>query len=227
MTYVTSVNLVLVMSMSAQARKISKKELGFIHHFIPSSRKINDVILLLHGTGGDENYLLNIGRRISPGAAILSPRGNVFENGSNRFCLRSPNGVFNIDDLKLRTEELADFIIKASERYKFDLNRLSVIGYSNGASIAASVILTHPVIIKRAVLFHPGLPFIPRTPLDLVNNRVLITYGRHDTIVKAGESVELAKLLKQCGANVEIYRHGRDHELVKNEIMTAKRFLES
>jgi phospholipase/carboxylesterase len=213
--------------MGAGTQKKNNKELGFIHHFLPFSKKIKDVILLLHGTGGDENYLLNIGRKISPGAAILSPRGNVFDNGSNRFCLRSTDGVFNIDDVKPRTDELADFIIKASERYKFDLNRLSVIGYSNGASIAAGVILTHPVIIKRAVLFHPGLPFIPRTPPDLVNNRVLITCGRHDTIVKPGESVELAKLLKQCGASVEIYRHGRHHELVKNEIMTAKRFLES
>jgi phospholipase/carboxylesterase len=213
--------------MGAGTHKINNKELGFIHHFMPFSKKIKDVILLLHGTGGDENYLLDIGRKISPSAAILSPRGNVFDNGSNRFCLRSPDGVFNIDDVKLRTEELADFIIKASEHYEFDLNKLSVIGYSNGASIAASVILTHPAIIKRAVLFHPGLPFIPRTPPDLVNNRVLITCGRYDTIVKPGESVELAKLLKQCGASVEIYRHGRHHELAKNEIMTAKRFLES
>jgi phospholipase/carboxylesterase len=213
--------------MCAGTHKINNKELGFIHHFLPSSKKIKDVILLLHGTGGDENYLLNIGRKISPGAAILSPRGNVFDNGLNRFCLRSPDGVFNIDDVKLRTDELAEFIIKASEHYKFDLNRLSVIGYSNGASIAASVILTHPVIIKRAVLFHPGLPFTPRTPPDLLNTRVLITCGKYDTIVKPDESVELAKLLKQCGANVEIYRHGRHHELVKNEIMTAKRFLES
>ena len=215
------------MSMSAQTLQINKKELGFIHHFIPSSRKINEVILLLHGTGGDENYLLNIGRRISPGAAILSPRGNVTENGSTRFCLRSPDGVFNIGDVKLRTEELADFIMKASERYKFDLNRLSVIGYSNGASIAVSVILTHPDIIKRAVLFHPGLPFTPRKPLDLVNKRVLITCGSYDTIVNSDESIELAKLLKQFGANVEIYRHGGDHELEKSEIIAAKRFLKS
>jgi phospholipase/carboxylesterase len=215
------------MSISAQPRKINKKKLGFIHHFIPSSTKINEVILLLHGTGGDENYLLNIGRRIAPGAAILSPRGNVFENGSNRFCLRSPDGEFDVTDVKLRTDELTDFIEKAAKRYKFDVNRLSVIGYSNGASIAAGVILTHPGIIKRAVLFHPGLPLIPQTPLDLANNRVLITCGRYDTIVMPGESLELAKLLKQFGANVEIYRHGRYHELVKNEIMAAKRFLES
>ena len=213
--------------MGAQGLKVNKKELGFVHHFIPSPGKSNEVILLLHGTGGDEDYLVNIGRMIAPGAAILAPRGNVSDNGSNRFCLRSPGGVFDIADLKLRTGELTDFIVKASKHYKFDLSRLSVIGYSNGASIAAAVILTHPGIIRRAVLFHPGLPFIPRTTPDLGNASVLITCGRYDTIVKQGESVELAELLKQYGASVEIYMHGRHHELMKNEIMTAKRFLES
>ncbi len=72
--------------MSVEMHKINDKELGFIHHFIPSSRKLNEVILLLHGTGGDENYLINLGRKISPGAAILTPRGNIFDNGSYRFC---------------------------------------------------------------------------------------------------------------------------------------------
>lgn len=213
--------------MSAQAPKVNNKELGFIHHFIPSSRKINEVILLLHGTGGDENYLLNIGRKISRGAAILSPRGNIFDNGSNRFCLRSPDGVFDIADVKLRTDELTDFILKASKRYKFDVNRLSVIGYSNGASIAAGVILTHPGIIKRGVLFHPGLPLIPEILPDLSSTRALITYGDNDTTVKPGESKALANLLKKCRAQVVVYRHGRHHELEKSEIIAAKRFLES
>jgi predicted esterase len=213
--------------MSVGTHKINDKELGFIHHFIPSSRTIKEVILLLHGTGGDENYLINLGRRISPGAAILTPRGNVFDNESNRFCLRSPDGVFDIDDVKLRTDELTDFIVKASKRYEFDVNRLSVIGYSNGASIAASVILTHPGIIKRVVLFHPGLPLIPQILPDLSYTRALIAYGENDTIVQPDESLELAKLLKHCGANVETYRHGGHHELVKDEIITAKRFLES
>lgn len=213
--------------MSAQKSKLKNREPVFIHHFIPSSRKIDEVILLLHGTGGDENYLLKIGRKISPGASILSPRGNVRDGGSNRFCLRSTDGVFDKEDVKLRTGELADFILDSSRKYKFDLNGLSVIGYSNGASIAAGVILTHPCIIKRCVLFHPALPLIPETLPDLSSIRVLITYGYNDTVVKPGESQALAKLLEQCGASVETFGHGGRHELVKNEIMSAKRFLES
>ena len=105
--------------MGIRTRKIRKKELGFIHNFIPSTKRTNEVILLLHGTGGDEKYLLKIGRRISPGAAVLTPRGNVFDNGSNRFCLRSPDGVFDMADLKLRTDELAKFIRNAAKLYKF------------------------------------------------------------------------------------------------------------
>lgn len=206
---------------------MDKKELGFVHHFIPSSRKIDEVILLLHGTGGDENYLINIGRRISPGAAILTPRGNIFDNGSNRFCLRSPEGVFDIVDIKLRTDELTDFILKASKRYKFDLNSLSVVGYSNGASIAAGVILTNPGVIKRGVLFHPGLPLIPEILPDLSSTRALVTYGDNDTIVKPGESKALANLLKKCRAQVVIYRHSKYHELEESEIGAAKGFLAS
>jgi phospholipase/carboxylesterase len=103
--------------MGVEMHKINDKELGFIHHFIRSSRTIKEVILSLHGTGGDENYLINLGTKISPGAAIPTPRGNVFDNESNRFCLRSPDGVFDIDDVKLRTDEITDFIVKASNRY--------------------------------------------------------------------------------------------------------------
>jgi phospholipase/carboxylesterase len=213
--------------MSTQTRKMSKKELGFVHHFIPSTRKTNEVILLLHGTGGDENYLLNIGRRISPRAAILTPRGNVFDNGSNRFCLRSPDGVFDIADVKLRIDELANFITNAAKRYKFDVNRLSVIGYSNGASIAAGVILTRPGILKRVVLFHPGLPLTPQILPDLSSTRALITYGDNDTVVKPGESQALANLLKKCRARVVVYRHNKHHELEDSEITAAKRFLAS
>jgi predicted esterase len=213
--------------MGTQPRKIGEKELGFIHHFIPSSTKTNEVILLLHGTGGDENYLLDIGRRISPGAAILTPRGNVLDNGSNRFCLRSPDGVYDIADVKLRTDELANFIANAATRYKFDVDRLSVIGYSNGASIAAAVILTHPGIIKRSVLFHPGLPLMPQILPDLSSTRALITYGDNDTIVNPGESQALANLLKKCRAQVVVYRHSENHELEDSEIIAAKRFLAS
>lgn len=213
--------------MGIRTRKIRKKELGFIHNFIPSTKRTNEVILLLHGTGGDEKYLLKIGRRISPGAAVLTPRGNVFDNGSNRFCLRSPDGVFDMADLKLRTDELAKFIRNAAKLYKFDLSRLSVIGYSNGASIAAAVILTHPGTVKRCVLFHPALPLMPETLPDLSSIRVLITYGDNDKVVKPGESQALANVLKQCRAQVVVYRHSAQHELEESEILAAKTFLAS
>ncbi len=201
-------------------------ELGFVHRFIPSKNPRNKrTILLLHGTGGNENYMLKIGRVISPGASYLSPRGRIFEQGLNKFCIRKSDGKYDLNDLRMRTSEMVSFVINASRKYKFDLNTISILGYSNGGTIAASVILTQPGMIKRSVLFHPGFPFIPDDLPDLSNSRILITSGEIDDIVRPEESVGLAKLLKRCRADIEIFKHKKGHELVKDEIYEAKNFL--
>src|SRR3954447_24915087 len=119
---------------------MTKPELGFIHQYEPGNDDA-PVLLMLHGTGGDEHDLLPLGRAILPGASLLSPRGKVLEQGMPRFFRRLSVGVFDVEDVKLRTQELADFIVAAAEKYQFTTDRLIAVGYSNGANIATSLLL--------------------------------------------------------------------------------------
>src|SRR5918992_1108121 len=138
-------------------------ELGFIHQFIPSFDTQDKVtFLLLHGTGGNEQDLIPLGRELNPRAAMLSPRGKVLESGMPRFFRRLAEGVFDIEDLKFRTHELADFVEKASKVYKFDLRYIISIGYSNGANIAASMLLRKPQTLSGAILFRAMVPLVPK-----------------------------------------------------------------
>src|ERR1700731_948211 len=136
-------------------------DLGLVHVFVPAENPESPTLLLLHGTGGDERDLLPLGAELWPGAALLGVRGKVLENGMPRFFRRFAEGVFDVDDLKSRTEELANFIDAASERYAFNKKRLIAVGYSNGANIAASLILLHPHCLAAAVLFRAMVPFSP------------------------------------------------------------------
>lgn len=135
---------------------------GFVHRFIPAeSRQVGPTLLLLHGTGGTETTLLNIGRMLAPGAALLSPRGQISENGALRFFRRLSEGVFDFDDLQRRTDELADFVVAASQAYQFEASQVVAVGYSNGANIAASILLLRPHILQRAILLRPMVPLVP------------------------------------------------------------------
>src|SRR6186997_2036988 len=131
----------------------------FIHEFLAGSS--NRTLLLLHGTGGNERDLLPLGRELDPNAALLSPRGKILENGMPRFFRRLAEGVFDLEDLKFRTNELADFVTAAAQHYGFTLDNLVAVGYSNGANIAASMLLLRPEILHRAVLFRAMVPLIP------------------------------------------------------------------
>jgi phospholipase/carboxylesterase len=137
-------------------------------------------LLLLHGTGGNEEDLIPLGQQIAPYAAILSVRGKVLENGIPRFFRRLAEGVFDIEDLKFRTYELADFVEQASKVYGFDLSQLVAVGYSNGANIAASSLLLRPAIMSFAILFRPMVPLIPEMFPDLSTKHVFISAGLHD-----------------------------------------------
>ncbi len=199
---------------------------GFIHEYIPSNESTNqNTLLLLHGTGGNEDDLIPIGRMISPRAALLSPRGKVLENGMPRFFRRSAEGVFDQVDLMFRTDELAEFIRDASREYEFNLSRLAAVGYSNGANIAGSLMLRHPRLIKWAALFHPMTPFVPDTLPDLSNVNILITAGTNDPIVSIEQTENLKTLFQDCGAFVNLFWQEGGHTLVKDEINEANRFL--
>ena len=142
-------------------------DLGFIHRYLPGRNAAGPVLLLLHGTGGDENDLIPLGQDLLPYLAILSVRGKVLENGMPRFFRRLAEGVFDQDDLRRRTEELGQFIDSARRQYSFSENRLIAVGYSNGANIAASLILREPDRLSAAVLFRAMVPFVPDALPDL------------------------------------------------------------
>ena len=213
--------------------------LGFNHLFFPSRKKEAEVrgggqakgktlpitLLLLHGTGGNEEDLIPIGNEIAPGAAILSPRGNVLESGMPRFFRRLSEGVFDLEDLKFRTYELADFVKEASKIYGFDIKSLVAIGYSNVANIAASILLLRPNILSNAILFRPMVPLVPDVLPDLGSKHALVSAGLHDPIVTSQETKDLVNLLQKAGAEVSINWQNSGHELTSDEVRRAKDWL--
>src|SRR6476646_8451723 len=135
---------------------------SFHHQFIPSSLPAPaPCLLLLHGTGGDEHDLLQLGQSLEPEAALLSPRGQVLENGMPRYFRRLSEGVFDVDDLKARANELADWVNEAAKTYNIDRGRITAVGYSNGANIASAIMLLRPEILSAAILLRPMMPFMP------------------------------------------------------------------
>ena len=206
-----------------------KNQLGFAHKFIPSegSKDKNSLtLLLLHGTGGDETDLIPIARMLEiTNASILSPRGKVIENGMPRYFRRLSEGIFDIEDLKFRTNELAEFVQNASKKYALNLNRIVAIGYSNGANIAASVLLLRPEILSNAILFRPMIPLVPNTLPNLSSKRVLISAGLHDPIVASYQTKDLFDLLEKVGATVSIQWQNSGHELTQGDMVAARKWI--
>lgn len=196
----------------------------FIHEFVPGTS--GRTLLLLHGTGGNEHDLIPFGKELDPSAALLSPRGKILENGMPRFFRRLAEGVFDLEDLRTRTHELADFVIAAAERYKIDISKIVAVGYSNGANIAASLLLLRPEILRAAILFRAMVPLIPDSMPDLSSVDIWIGAGDHDPIVPPSETQRLVDLLRRAGANVTIRFTNATHGLTDVEVRTAKRWLE-
>jgi predicted esterase len=211
-----------------------KTQLGFIHKFIPSNKKerlegrvMVPTFLLLHGTGGNEEDLIPIGHEIASEAAILSPRGKVLEDGMPRFFRRLAEGVFDIEDLKFRTNELADFVKAASTAYGFDMQHIIAVGYSNGANIASSMLLLRPEILSAAILFRAMVPLVPEVLPNLTYKRIFMSSGLHDPIVPKREVESLSSLFKKVGAEVSLYWQNSGHELRIEEVKKAKEWLHS
>ena len=201
-------------------------ELSFIHQYLPAPGGTDaDTLLLLHGTGGDENDLLPLGKLLAPDANLLSPRGRVSENGMPRFFRRLAEGVFDIPDLIARTHELAAFIQSASEAYGFDARRVTAAGFSNGANIAAALLLLRPGVLQAAVLFHAMVPLVPETLPDLAGTRVFLGAGRQDPMATPEETERLAALLRQAGADVTLHWQPGGHGLTREEAQAAAHWL--
>ena len=197
--------------------------LQFVHRFKPAQRPDAQPLLLLHGTGGNEDDLLPIGQIISPGAALLSPRGQVLENGMPRFFRRLAEGVFDYEDVRRRAIELAQFVVAAKDNYQ--IAPPIAVGYSNGANIAAAVLLLKPDVLAGAVLFRAMLPLDPAPQADLADRSVLITSGRRDSVIPPKSANRLAALLKAAGAQVEHKVFPIGHELSQLDIAAAQEWL--
>ena len=205
------------------------ESLGYTHRFLPPSpdggEAARTTLLLLHGTGGDENDLLPLGRVLLPGAALLSPRGNVSEHGMARFFRRIAEGVFDQEDLARRTGELASFIDAAATEYGFDRDRVVAVGFSNGANIAASLLLSRAGALRGAVLLSPMLPFEPSAHPALKGTHVFIGAGLNDPIAPPAQAQRLADVLRDAGAEVELHWTPGSHSVTPDEVQGARAWM--
>jgi phospholipase/carboxylesterase len=199
----------------------------FTHHFAPGTASDQRTLLLLHGTGGNEDSLVPLGRALAPGAALLGVRGKVLENGMPRFFRRIAEGVFDEADLVARTHELADFLEGASRRYGFPLAATTAVGFSNGANIAAALLLLHPGLIRSAMLFRAMVPFEPQDRPDLRGTSVLLSEGRFDPLIAAANANRLGQILEQCGATVDLDWIEAGHHLTPEEARNGAAWFEA
>ena len=200
-------------------------DLGFTHRFIPGEDPNGETIIALHGTGGDENSLVGIAQAVAPGASIISPRGNVLENGAPRFFKRLAEGVFDPKEVHARGEELARFIRAAIINYNLNANRVFALGYSNGANAASTVMLIDPHVLEGAILLRPMVVYEPPAAPDLSGASVLISAGRMDPIVPV-ESVErLRDIFQRSRATVTLNWQLVGHNLVPSEMGEAAKWL--
>ncbi len=197
----------------------------FVHLFVPGTRAGAHTLLLLHGTGGDENDLLPLGRMLDPAAAMLSVRGKVLENGMPRFFRRIAEGVFDLDDLRARTDELAMFLPEAAAEHGFDAAALVAVGYSNGANIAASLLLQSGAPLAGAILLRCMVPYEPGPGASRAGTRVLVCQGRMDPIIPAEHGQRVAELLQARGAEVTLHVEDAGHGLERGDIETARAWL--
>ena len=197
------------------------------HVFHKGTDDTKPTLLLLHGTGGNEHDLIGLAKEIDDTANILSVRGNVLENGMPRFFRRLAEGVFDMEDLLFRTQELHDFVTRAAEEHRFDRKRVVAVGYSNGANIAASLLFHYEEALAGAILHHP---MVPRRGIELptlTKIPVFISAGTNDPMCSAQESKDLEILLVEAGADVTTAWFDFGHQLTMQEVVKAKEWYDT
>lgn len=198
--------------------------LTYVHRFEPGADDSAPPLLLLHGTGGNEHDLIPLARQLSPGSALLSPRGDVLENSHPRFFRRFAEGVFDLPDVERRTRALADFIRAAALEYRFAATRLTALGFSNGANIAASLLLVRPESLAAAVLLRPMVVLNPTSLPRLDGKRILISSGTRDPIVPPDHPKQLADMFRRAGAEVTLHSSAAGHGLGPPDFAATKTF---
>lgn len=198
----------------------------FVHKFIPATNpEEKRTLLLLHGTGGDENDLIPLGEALLPGAAILSPRGRISERGMPRFFRRFAEGVFDLDNLREETNALADFLADAAKQYDYDPNQVTAVGFSNGANIASTLLLLRPEAIAQGVLIRTMVTLeSPATP-QLAGKRVFVSSGKYDSMVPVENVSQLAQTFRDGGADVTHFWVDAGHNLTREEVEAIRNWL--
>jgi phospholipase/carboxylesterase len=199
--------------------------LSYIHRFENGAQPDARPLLLLHGTGGDENDLVPLGRMIAPDAPLLSPRGKVLENGMPRFFRRLADGVFDEDEVRQRAQELADFVAEARAHY--GIVAPIALGYSNGANVAAAMLLLRPEALAGAILLRATVPLAQTSPVDLTGKPVMIATGAHDPMMPPERAARLAALLQSYGAVVDHRILPSGHELSQADVHLARAWMQA
>jgi len=204
-----------------------RSNLGFVHRYVPRTNSESRVsILVLHGTGGDENDLVSLAEAIAPGAALISPRGGVLENGAPRFFQRLSEGRFDPAEIRARAAELGAFVRAAVTEYDLLPSAVFALGYSNGANIASSLMFLEPGVLAGAMLFRPMIVYEPGSTSDLMGTAVFIGAGRIDTIVPRDQPEKLADLFTQRGASVTLRWQRSGHNLTPADATEAARWFQ-
>ncbi len=199
---------------------------AFIHEYIKANNPDNDMtIVALHGTGGDEHDLIPIAQKLGGGAAIISPRGKVNEGGMNRFFVRFASGVFDEKDIIRQADDLAEFLLGAAIRYKRPIDQFAALGYSNGANIAAALLLLRSEVFSRVILLRPMLPLLHPDPIDLNDKEVLIVRGTRDKVIPYQSTDQLIQILINCGAQVDVKEIEAGHELTSEDLQIVSQWL--
>jgi phospholipase/carboxylesterase len=196
------------------------------HVFLPADDvATGPPLLLLHGTGGNEHDLLPLRDHLSPGAAVLSVRGTVLENGMPRFFRRIREGVFDEDDLRHRADDLAEFVVKASEAYRIEEGSLVAVGFSNGANIASAMLLARPDLLAGAVLLAAMVPYAEPPSVDLDETLVIISNGDRDPMIHTEVTQQLADQLRERRAEVVELPHPGGHQIYPAVLPEIRRLI--
>jgi phospholipase/carboxylesterase len=195
----------------------------FIHYFTPGSN--GRTFLSLHGNGGDEHSLDELISELDPEAGVVAPRGRSLDEGYPRFFRRLAEGVFDLNDLKVRTAELAGFVDFAVREYGIDRAGLTAVGYSNGANIAASLMLLHPTVLRSAILFRAMLPIVPDEFPDLGGSRILILSGDNDMMIPHEKAEALGTIFESAGATISHRWQSGGHQLSYSDILISNEWL--
>jgi phospholipase/carboxylesterase len=198
---------------------------SFRHFYQPATGATSYSLLMLHGTGGDEHDMVPLAEAILPGAGIISPRGQVIENGAPRFFRRFAEGVLDVEDWRERSEALADFLASICAEHEISATTLVAVGYSNGANIAQGLLLLRPEVLAGAILLRPMFVTDDVPVKDLGGRPILLLGGTHDPITPAEDLPQIAQQLQKRGAHVTIKRVQAFHGLVQDDLVLARRWL--